>query len=70
MRVVDELRVLYRNAKARAVTFRDAVKGQAEKHGVEPVALRRYVVALESDTVERIQAELDDLLKLLDDDAE
>src|SRR5689334_21658443 len=60
-RVIEELRRCYREAKDYAGALTDAIKNQAEKHSVEPGALRKYIAALESDDIEDTRKEIDDL---------
>lgn len=67
-RVVDELRRCYREAKDYAQALGDAIKAQAEKHSVEPGALRKYIAALESDDIEDTRREIDDLRRLIESD--
>ena len=62
---IDELRECRRRAKDFAQAFSEAVKAQAEKYGIAPGALRKYVCALEDDTVERVADETADLERLL-----
>ena len=64
-RVIDELRRCYREAKDYGAAFADALKKQAEKHAVVPSALRRYVAALEGDSLEEMEHELRDLERLI-----
>lgn len=68
-RVIDELRRCYREAKDYAQALADAVKAQAEKHSVEPAALRKYIAALESDDIEDTRKEIDDLRRLIEENA-
>lgn len=65
-RVIDELRRCYREAKDYAGAFAEALAAQAEKHEVEPAALRKYIAALESDKCEEARKMADDLARLLD----
>lgn len=62
---VDELRECRRRAKDFAQAFSEAVKAQAEKYGIAPGALRKYVCALEDDSVEKVANETADLERLL-----
>ncbi len=66
-RVVDELRSAYRVAADYAGAFNDALKAQAEKHAIAPKALRRYIAALESDSLDDARKELDDLSRLIEE---
>lgn len=68
-RVIDELRRCYREAKDYTGALNDAIKAQAEKHKVEPGALRKYVAALESDDIEDTRKEIDDLRRLIEEGA-
>jgi hypothetical protein len=63
--VIDDLVEQRANAKAHADAFGEAVKAQAEKYGAKPSALKKYVCALESDSVDKVQAEVDSLEVLL-----
>lgn len=65
-RVIDELRRCYREAKDYSAALAEAVKAQAEKHSVEPGALRKYIAALESDDIEDTRKEIDDLRRLIE----
>jgi hypothetical protein len=62
---VSELRNLRKLATGASGDFRDAVKAQAEKYGVKAGALARYVRALESDSLEEVEAEMLDLERLI-----
>ena len=64
-KIITELRECRRRAKDFAQAFSEAVKAQAEKYGIAPGALRKYVCALEDDTVERVADETADLERLL-----
>ena len=52
-------------AKDHSQAFADAVKAQAQKYGIKPGALKRYVVALEDDKLDELDAETDDLGRLI-----
>lgn len=64
-RVIDELVESRRIAKDYAQGYADALKAQAEKYKLKPGALKRYVNAVEGNTLEDLDAEADDLAKLL-----
>lgn len=64
-RIVDELIECRRIAKDYAQSYADAVKNQAEKHGIPVGALKRYVAALADDKVEEASIETEALEKLL-----
>ena len=64
-RVINELRNARATAKDYATAFNDCVKAQAEKYSVKPGALKRYIVALEEDKLEEVDAETDDLARLI-----
>lgn len=64
-RVIDELRTCRRTAKDYAQAFGDACKQQAEKFGVAPSALRKFVVALEDDGIEKLSKEAEDIERLI-----
>jgi len=65
-RVIYELRRCYREAKDYTGALTEAIKAQAEKHDVEPAALRKYIAALESDDMDGTRKEVDDLQRLLE----
>lgn len=65
-RVVDELRRCYREARDYTQALGDAIKAQAEKHGIDAGALRKYVAALEGDRVEDTRKEIEDLQRLIE----
>ena len=62
---IKELTNLRAMAKAAADAFSEAVKVQAEKHDMLRSALRRYIVALEADDLGKLDAEAEDLARLL-----
>jgi len=64
-RVIDELRTAKRIANDYSKAFGDACKAQAEKHGLQPSALRRFVCALEADTLADLEKEAADVEKLI-----
>jgi hypothetical protein len=64
--VIDELRRCYREAKDYTGALRDAVKAQAEKAKIKPAALRRYIAALEGDTIDEAAKEAEDLERLIE----
>jgi hypothetical protein len=63
--VITELRALRNAQNEKAVAFREAVKIQAEKHGIKPAALTAYIVALASDKLDQKRAETHDLERLI-----
>ena len=63
--VITELRVQYADHKDSGAALSEAIKLQAEKYGVKPGALRRYIAALEQDSVEDVEAECKDLERLI-----
>lgn len=63
--VIAELRQCCHDAMDYAGAFSDACKAQAEKYGIKPGALKRYVKALEGDKVDDAEAESEDLLALI-----
>jgi hypothetical protein len=65
-RVIEELRAACHTAVDYAGAFADACKAQAEKYGIKPGALKRYVKALEGDKLEDVEAETDDLQALIE----
>lgn len=65
-RVIEELRQFRAVAKDHAQAFSDACKAQAEKHKIPAAALKRYIGALEDDTVEKLDDEARALERLLD----
>jgi hypothetical protein len=66
-RVIDELRRCYREVKDYTQALADAVKAQAEKHGIEPGALRKYIAALEGDKTDQVSKEIEDLRRLIEE---
>ncbi|MCC6812259.1 MAG: hypothetical protein IT381_32860 [Deltaproteobacteria bacterium] len=64
-RVIDELREACRIAADHSGAFSDACKAQAEKYHVKPGALKRFVKALEGDTLNDVEEEMDDLAALI-----
>ena len=66
-RVIDELRRCYRESRDYTQALADAVKAQAEKHGIEPGALRKYVAALEGDKTDQVSKEIEDLRRLIEE---
>lgn len=68
-RVLDELANCRRIATDYAQSYSDAVKQQAERFKIKPGALKRYVNALVADKVDELDAETDDLERLLDEDS-
>ena len=65
-RVIEELMRCRQEALSYAEGYSEAVKTQAEKFKVKAGALKRYVNARVSDTLEELNAETDDLNKLLE----
>lgn len=63
--VISELRECRRRAHDFAQAFSDAVKSQAQKYQIVPAALRRYVVALEDDSTEKVAKEVADIERLI-----
>ena len=64
-RVIDELIQSRRIAKDYAQAFSDAAKAQAQKYGIKPQALKRFIAALDDDSTAELREELDDLEGLL-----
>lgn len=65
--VVAELCRCYNEAADYAAALSDALKAQAEKHKIEPKALRMYIAALCSDRRDQAKKVADDLAQLLED---
>ena len=63
--VIDELRQAFRTTSDFNAAFREACTAQAEKYKIKPKALRRYIVALEGDKLDDVEAEADDLQALI-----
>lgn len=59
--VIEELRRLRTSANEASTDFREAIKLQADKAGIKPAALRRFVNALASDKVDELRAEVTDI---------
>lgn len=64
-RVIEELRHAYAIAKDYATAYSEAAKAQAEKHKLKPGALKKYIAALENDSVADLNDEISDLEKLM-----
>ena len=64
-RVIDELRHARRVAKDYATAYNDAAKAQAEMRKIKPSALKRFIAALEDDTLKDLSDELEDIEKLI-----
>lgn len=65
---ITELCELRASAKAAAEMFSEAIAEQAEQHGLKKGALRRYICAREADKVADLDAESDDLIRLMRED--
>ena len=63
--VIDELVQAKTIAKDYAQAFSDAVKAQAEKHGLKVGALKKYVAAREADKLKDVGEEAAELLDLI-----
>lgn len=63
--VIDELRHARAIAKDYVQGYSDAAKAQAEKYKLKPSALKRYIAALEDDKLDDLDAETNDLEKLI-----
>lgn len=64
-RVIDELVHFRTVAKDHAQAFSDAIAEQAKKYKIKPGALKRFVCALEGDKLDELNAETDDLGRLI-----
>lgn len=64
-RVILELRQACATAADYAGAFSDACKEQAEKHGIKPGALKRFIKALENDKLDDAEKEAEDLQELI-----
>jgi hypothetical protein len=64
--VIEELRHLRRVAADAVGDYGEAIKAQAEKHGVKRGALRKYIAALETDKTEDAAEEARDLERLIE----
>ena len=64
-RVIEELRTACRTATDYGQAFGEACAAQAEKYHIKPKALRRYIVALEGDKLDDVEAEAEDLQALI-----
>lgn len=62
---IDELVALRERAKDEAANFAEAIKIQAEKYQINKGALRRYVSALVDDKTSELDAEAEDIARLL-----
>ena len=65
-RIISELRSGRARAKDATQAYSDACKAQAERYGIKPAALKRYIAALEDDKVDEAAAEAADLERLID----
>ncbi len=65
-RVILELRQACATAADYSGAFSDACKAQAEKHGIKPGALKRYIKALEGDKLDDAEQEAEDLQALIE----
>ena len=63
--VISELRTAYRGAKEYSSALSEVIKQQAEKYALQPAALRRYVAALENDSLADAAKEASDLERLI-----
>lgn len=66
-RVITELVGAKQRAQHMAAALSDAIKAQAEKYKVKPAALREYIGAVATDKLEALDAKLDHLVKLIED---
>lgn len=64
--VIEELRHLRRIAADAVKDYGEAIKAQAEKHGVKRGALRKYIAALEMDKTGDAAEEARDLERLVE----
>ena len=62
---IAELVGLRSLARGAAETFSEAIKAQSEACGLSRSALRRYVCALEADKLQKLDAEAEDLARLM-----
>ncbi len=65
-RVILELRQACSVAADYAGAFTDACNAQAEKHGIKPGALKKYIKALENDKLDDAEKEAEDLQALIE----
>ena len=63
--VIAELRECRKRAADFSQAFSEACKMQAEKYGVAPSALRRFVCALEGDSIDKLTKEAEDIERLV-----
>ena len=64
-RVILDLRQACHTAADYAGAFTDACNAQAEKHGIKPGALKRFIKALENDKLDDAEKEAEDLQELI-----
>lgn len=64
-RVIDELCAARTTAKDYAEAYTAAVTGQAERYKINPAALKRFINAKTADKLDDLDAELNDLEKLI-----
>ena len=65
---IEELIGLRSLARGAAETFSEAIKAQSEACGISRSALRRYVCAREADKLQELDAEAEDLARLMEGD--
>lgn len=66
----DHLVVLYERVEEAKLGFKEAMAAVAEKHGLLPATLRKYVTALSRDQAEEAREEAQQLLDLFEHEAE
>jgi hypothetical protein len=62
---IEELVTLRSDARISAENLTAAIAAQAEKYAISKGALRRYVCALESDAMDKLDSEAEDLARLI-----
>jgi len=63
--VIAELRECRKRAADFSQAFSESVRAQAEKYGVAPSALRRFVCALEGGDIDKLTREAEDIERLV-----
>ena len=66
----DHLVMLYERLESVKIDLKDAIAAVAEKRGYQPATIRKYVVALVRDQAEQTREDAQQLLDLLDAEAE
>lgn len=63
-KTLDELEHACQRAKDMTAAFNEAIKAQAQKHGMDPQALGKFVRARVNDKMQKFEAEQDTMEQL------